>query len=100
MVIATALVSVIWLDDLANRVGPTALALLTNGNEIAQVPHATAQDSTAALVEIIRVARGLYAKSFRTTEAFGVAAVMYGVLTALLVLGFRALERRHLRHLA
>lgn len=77
---------------------PAALrrALPQYGNEIVQMLHANALASTVTLVEVTRVAR---AQSFRVTEAFGAAAIVYGALTAILVFGFRALERRYLRHL-
>ena len=79
--------------------GALRRALPQYGNEAVQMLHATAIASTVTLVEVTRVARDVYANSFLTTEAFGTAAVIYGVLTALLVLGFRALEGRFLRHL-
>ena len=79
--------------------GSIRRALPQYGNEAVQMLHATAIASTVTLVEITRVARDVYANSFLTTEAFGTAAVIYGVLTALLVGGFRLLERRYLRHL-
>lgn len=79
--------------------GALRRALPQYGNEAVQMLHATAIASTVTLVEVTRVARDVYANSFLTTEAFGTAAVIYGVLTALLVGGFRLLERRYLRHL-
>ena len=79
--------------------GALRRALPQYGIEAVQVLHATAIASTVTLVEVTRVARDVYANSFLTAEAFGSAAVIYGVLTALLVFGFRALERRYLRHL-
>lgn len=79
--------------------GALRRALPQYGNEAVQMLHATAIASTVTLVEVTRVARDVYANSFLTAEAFGSAAVIYGVLTALLVLGFRILERRFLRHL-
>ena len=75
-------------------------ALPQYGNEVVQMLPATALASTVTLVEITRVARDVYANTFRTTEAFGTAAILYGALTAAIVYGFRALERRYLRHLA
>ena len=80
---------------------PSALrrALPQYGNEAVQMLHATAIASTVTLVEVTRVARDVYANSFLTAEAFGTAAVIYGVLTAILVLGFRTLEGQFLRHL-
>ena len=79
--------------------GALRRALPQYGNEAVQMLHATAIASTVTLVEVTRVARDVYANSFLTAEAFGSAAVIYGLLTALLVLGFRALEARFLRHL-
>ena len=80
--------------------GAARRALPQYGNEVVQMLHATALASTVTLVEITRVARDVYAQTFLTAEAFGTAAVIYGGLTAAIVVSFRALERRYLRHLA
>ena len=61
--------------------------------------HATAIASTVTLVDITRVARDVYANNLLVTESFGVAAVIYFVLTFTLVGIFKLLERRFLRHL-
>jgi arginine/ornithine transport system permease protein len=80
---------------------PSALrrALPQYSNEVVGLMHATAIASTVTLVDITRVARDVYANTLLVTESFGVAAVIYFVLTFSLVGIFKLLERRFLRHL-
>jgi arginine/ornithine transport system permease protein len=80
---------------------PSALrrALPQYSNEVVSTLHATAIVSTVTLVDVTRVARDVYSVHLLPTEAFGTAAVIYFVLTFLLVGSFKWLERRFLRHL-
>jgi arginine/ornithine transport system permease protein len=80
---------------------PSALrrALPQYSNEVVGLMHATAIASTVTLVDITRVARDVNANYLLVTESFGVAAVIYFVLTFSLVGAFKLLERRFLRHL-
>jgi arginine/ornithine transport system permease protein len=80
---------------------PSALrrALPQYGNEVIGLMHATAIASTVTLVDITRVARDVYANFLLITESFGVAAVLYFVLTFSFVGVFKLLEKRFLRHL-
>ena len=80
---------------------PSALrrALPQYSNEVVGLMHATAIASTVTLVDITRVARDVNATYLLVTESFGVAAVIYFVLTFSLVGLFKLLERRFLRHL-
>jgi arginine/ornithine transport system permease protein len=74
-------------------------ALPQYSNEVVGLMHATAIASTVTLVDITRVARDVYANHLVMTESFGVAAVIYFVLTFLFVGGFKLLETKYLRHL-
>ena len=80
---------------------PSALrrALPQYSNEVVGLMHATAIASTVTLVDITRVARDVNATHLLVTESFGVAAVIYFLLTFSLVGIFKLLERRFLRHL-
>lgn len=80
---------------------PSALrrALPQYSNEVVGLMHATAIASTVTLVDITRVARDVYSNSLQVTESFGVAAIIYFLLTFTLVGIFKLLERRFLRHL-
>jgi arginine/ornithine transport system permease protein len=80
---------------------PSALrrALPQYSNEVVGLMHATAIASTVTLVDITRVARDVNSNHLLVTESFGVAAVIYFVLTFALVGLFKLLERRFLRHL-
>ena len=80
---------------------PSALrrALPQYSNEVVGLMHATAIASTVTLVDITRGARDVNANHLLVTESFGVAAVIYFLLTFTLVGIFKLLERRFLRHL-
>jgi arginine/ornithine transport system permease protein len=79
--------------------GALRRALPQYGNEMVMMLHATAIASTVTLVDVTRVARDVYSNHLLPVEAFGMAALIYLVLTAVLVGGFRLLEQRYLRHL-
>ncbi len=80
---------------------PAALrrALPQYSNEVVGLMHATAIASTVTLVDVTRVARDVYANHLVVTESFGVAAVIYFVLTFGIAGLFKLLERHYLRHL-
>jgi arginine/ornithine transport system permease protein len=80
---------------------PSALrrALPQYSNEVVGLMHATAIASTVTLVDITRVARDVNATHLLVTESFGVAAVIYFVLTFSLVGVFKLLEKKYLKHL-
>ncbi|XVJ70069.1 MAG: ABC transporter permease [Rhizobacter sp.] len=79
--------------------GALRRALPQYSNEVVGLMHATAIASTVTLVDITRVARDVNSNHLLVTESFGVAAVIYFVLTFALVGLFKLLERRFLRHL-
>lgn len=79
--------------------GALRRALPQYSNEVVGLMHATAIASTVTLVDITRVARDVYSNSLLVTESFGVAAVIYFLLTFTLVGLFKLLEKRYLRHL-
>lgn len=80
---------------------PSALrrALPQYGNEVVMMMHATAIASTVTLVEVTRVARDIYYNHLSAAESFGVAALIYFVLTFSLAGLFKLVERRYLLHL-
>ena len=81
---------------------PSALrrALPQFGNEAVFMLHGSAVASVITLQDILGAGRTLNAKFYLAYEGFLTAAVLYMAITFLLVLAFRALERRYLRHLA
>jgi arginine/ornithine transport system permease protein len=81
---------------------PSALrrALPQFGNEAVFMLHGSAVASVITLQDILGAGRTLNAKFYLAYEGFLTAAVLYMALTFLVVLAFRALERRYLRHLA
>jgi arginine/ornithine transport system permease protein len=80
---------------------PSALrrALPQYGNEAVFMLHGSAIASTITLQDILGAGRTLNAKYYLAYEGFLTAAILYMAITLLLVLAFRALERRYLRHL-
>ena len=80
---------------------PSALrrALPQFGNEVVFMLHGSAVASVITLQDILGAGRTLNAKFYLAYEGFLTAAVLYMAITFLLVLIFRALEARYLRHL-
>jgi arginine/ornithine transport system permease protein len=81
---------------------PSALrrALPQFGNEAVFMLHGSAIASVITLQDILGAGRTLNAKFYLAYEGFVTAAFLYMAVTFLLVLAFRTLERRYLRHLA
>lgn len=81
---------------------PSALrrALPQYGNEVVFMLHGSAVASVITLQDILGAGRTLNAKFYLAYEGFLTAALLYMAITFALVLVFRGLERRYLRHLA
>ncbi|MEL6265003.1 MAG: ABC transporter permease [Pseudomonadota bacterium] len=80
---------------------PTALrqALPQYGNEVVFMLHGTAVAGVITLQDILGAGRTLNARYYVAYEGYLTAAVLYMAITAAVVLTFRAIERRYLRHL-
>lgn len=80
---------------------PSALrrALPQYGNEVILMLHATSLAFTATVPDILKIARDANAATFMTFQAFGIAALLYMLLSFLLVGLFRLAERRWLAFL-
>jgi arginine/ornithine transport system permease protein len=81
---------------------PSALrrALPQYGNEVVFMLHGSVVASVITLQDILGAGRTLNARYYLAYEGFLTAAALYMALTFLIVLIFRALERRYLRHLS
>lgn len=81
---------------------PSALrrALPQYGNEVVFMLHGSAVASVITLQDILGAGRTLNAKFYLAYEGFLTAAVLYMAIVFLVVVIFRRLERRYLRHLA
>jgi arginine/ornithine transport system permease protein len=87
---------------LAHIVLPSALrrALPAYGNEVILMLHATSIASVVpGIVDITAAANSVYATTYLPFEAYIAAALIYLVLTFVLVLALRRIERRALAHL-
>jgi len=62
--------------------------------------HGSVVASVITLIDILGAGRTLNARYYLAYEGFFAAALLYMALTLVVVLGFRLLERRFLRHLA
>lgn len=80
---------------------PAALrrSLPAYSNELILMLHATSLAFTATVADILKVARDANAATFLTFQAFGVAALLYMLLSFALVGLFRVAERRWMRFL-
>ena len=80
---------------------PSALrrALPQFGNEVVFMLHGSVVASVITLQDILGAGRTLNARFYLAYEGFLTAAALYMALTFVIVVGFRALERRYLAHL-
>ncbi|WP_426210225.1 ABC transporter permease [Pseudomonas sp. TWR2-1-1] len=69
-------------------------------NELILMLHATSLAFTATIADILKVARDANAATFMTFEAFGIAAILYMLLSFVLVGLFRLAERRWMSFLS
>jgi arginine/ornithine transport system permease protein len=81
---------------------PSALrrALPQYGNEVVFMLHGSAVASVITIQDILGAGRTLNARYYLAYEGFLTAALLYMVITFLVVQVFRFLEHRYLRHLA
>ncbi|MBV4473521.1 ABC transporter permease [Pseudomonas sp. B2M1-30] len=77
---------------------PSALrrALPYYSNEVILMLHATSVAFTATIPDILKIARDANAATFLTFQAFGIAGLLYLVLSFALVGAFRLAEKRWL----
>lgn len=80
---------------------PDALrrALPAYSNEVVFMLHATSLAGSVTLFDLTAAARAINGDTYRPFESFGLAALIYLLMTFVLVGGFRLGERRWLRHL-
>jgi histidine transport system permease protein len=74
-------------------------ALPTYSNEVILMLHATSLAFTATVPDILKVARDANSATYQTFAAYGLAALMYLVVSFTLVWLFRRLENRTLAYL-
>jgi histidine transport system permease protein len=68
-------------------------------NEVIFMLHATSVAFTVTVPDLLKVAVDANAATFKTFEAYGIAAILYLAVTFSLVALFRGAERRWLAHL-
>ena len=80
---------------------PSALrrALPMYSNEVLLMLHATTLAFTATVPDILKVVNDAYVATYDPFDAFGLAAVLYAVISFLLIFSFRKAERHFLVHL-
>ena len=80
---------------------PSALrrALPAYSNEVVLMLHATSLAFTATIPEILKVARDVNSATYRSFDAFGIAAILYACIAFALIWMFRRFEHRWLAYL-
>ncbi|RQM39968.1 ABC transporter permease [Erwinia psidii] len=79
---------------------PSALrtALPAYSNEVILMLHSTALAFTATVPDLLKVARDINAATYQPFTAFGIAAVLYLLISTVLISLFRKAEKRWLKH--
>ncbi|NIF20840.1 MULTISPECIES: ABC transporter permease [Pantoea] len=79
---------------------PSALrsALPAYSNEVILMLHSTALAFTATVPDLLKVARDINAATYQPFTAFSIAAVLYLIISYVLITLFRKAERRWLAH--
>ncbi len=79
---------------------PSALriALPAYSNEVILMLHSTALAFTATVPDLLKIARDINAATYQPFTAFGIAAVLYLIISYVLISLFRRAEKRWLRH--
>lgn len=77
---------------------PSALkrALPYYSNEVILLLHSTSIAFVATVPELLKVARDVNSATYASFSAFGIAAIFYAVISGVLVLCFRVIEKRSL----
>lgn len=89
-----------WVLRVRRIVLPSAFrrALPAYSNEVIFMLHASAIASVVTIVDITGAARDIYSRFYTPFVAFSFAALLYLLLTFMLVYGFRRLEHRLMAH--
>lgn len=79
---------------------PSALriALPAYSNEVILMLHSTALAFTATVPDLLKIARDINAATYQPFTAFGIAAVLYLIISYVLISLFRRAEKRWLQH--
>ena len=77
---------------------PSALrrAIPAYSNEVILILHATPIAFTATVPEILKVARDVNSATYASFEAFGIAAMLYAIISFGIVWAFKNMERKWL----
>ena len=75
------------------------IALPAYSNEVILMLHSTALAFTVTVPDILKIARDINAATYQPFYAFGIAAVIYLVVSFALIGLFKTAERRWLRHI-
>ncbi|WP_312044671.1 ABC transporter permease [Erwinia sp.] len=80
---------------------PSALriALPAYSNEVILMLHSTALAFTATVPDLLKVARDINSATYQPFVAFGIAAVLYLIISYVLISLFRKAEQRWLAHI-
>ena len=81
---------------------PAALrrALPAYSNEVILMLHSTALAFTATVPDLLKIARDINSATYQPFTAFGIAAVLYLIISYVLISLFRKAEKRWLQHVS
>ncbi|EFV4092925.1 ABC transporter permease [Salmonella enterica] len=81
---------------------PSALriALPAYSNEVILMLHSTALAFTATVPDLLKIVRDINSATYQPFTAFGIAAVLYLLISYVLISLFRRAERRWLQHVS
>ncbi|EIH8434144.1 histidine ABC transporter permease HisM, partial [Escherichia coli] len=81
---------------------PSALrtALPAYSNEVILMLHSTALAFTATVPDLLKIARDINAATYQPFYAFGIAAVLYLIISYVLISLFRKAEKRWMAHVS
>ena len=74
-------------------------ALPAYSNEVILMLHSTALAFTATVPDLLKIARDINSATYQPFTAFGIAAVLYLIISWVLISLFRLAERRFLAHI-
>ena len=75
------------------------IALPAYSNEVILMLHSTALAFTATVPDLLKIARDINSATYQPFTAFGIAAVLYLIISYVLISLFRKAEKRWLQHI-
>jgi histidine transport system permease protein len=78
---------------------PRCVSRCLHSNEVILMLHSTALAFTATVPDLLKIARDINSATYQPFTAFGIAAVLYLIISYVLISLFRKAEKRWLQHI-